>query len=240
MVTIEEVTENGLKCGLICPSPACGRELVACLRVTKKRPYLRHHRAPCQFSGESALHKYAKQLIQLHGSILVPKVQLEGKTLREARQLKFDSVVLEHRFHSIIPDIIANVGSHQLLIEIKVTHACDERKTAILANKSLNTVEIDLSHLERAGVPVAEFDRAILESAPRVWLYNHRIGKELEARREAQEHHDIEVARFHIEQLRDRLFLSDFEGADPSEKEHYVRIRDLGEFIDIGVNVPNV
>lgn len=92
MVTIEEVTENGLRCGLVCPSPACGRELVACLRVTKKRPYLRHHRAACQFAGESALHKYAKQLIQRHGSILVPKVQLEGKTLREARQMKFDSV----------------------------------------------------------------------------------------------------------------------------------------------------
>lgn len=102
-----------------------------------------------------------------------------------------------------------------------------------MADKSLNTVEIDLSNLERAGVPVAEFDRAILESAPRVWLYNHRVEKELEAWREAQERYDIEVARAHIDQLRDRLFLSAFEDGDPSEEELYVRIRDLGEFIDI-------
>jgi hypothetical protein len=68
----------------------------------------------------------------------LPAVQYGGITLFKETNLTFDSVRLEHR--EIIPDIIASKKGLEALIEILVTHACDERKISILNERVLPTV----------------------------------------------------------------------------------------------------
>lgn len=188
LVHISQAKAKGLACGLTCPD--CGRSLVAYLNVTKKRRHYAHRaRGECRYGAESGLHKYAKQVIARHLKVKLPEVRAaNGELIHGGREQPLDSVRLETRHHGIIPDIIATRESRELLIEIVVTHRCDERKLAILAERELPTVEIDLSDVD-VGDDLSMLDEAILRGSERWWVFHPRIDeasrREADAAREA-------------------------------------------------------
>lgn len=195
LVSIDKAKAAGLACELVCP--ACGGPLIAYLNTTKKRQHFGHHsRGPCRFGYETAIHLYAKQLIEQHAKLTLPAVKAaSGKVLRPLQEVDFDAVLIEQRFHEIIPDVTAIKKDRRLLVEIAVTHPCEERKLQVLAQREIAAVEIDL-YAHRLSTNPQALDEAILTSAPRKWVYHPAIAKE---DREADARHQAQIARLRVQ-----------------------------------------
>lgn len=184
LVHISQARDRGLACGLSCPE--CGCPLVARLKEGKRRRHFAHSaRGECRFAAESALHRYAKQVIAQQLTLRLPEVRASnGELIYRQREQALDTVRLECRHHGIIPDIIASREGRELLVEIVVTHRCDERKLAVLAERELPTVEIDLSAVDM-GNDLSALDEAILRGSDRWWVFHPKI--EEASRREAEQ-----------------------------------------------------
>lgn len=184
---------SGLACGCACPE--CDSKLVA-----HKGEDLAHHFAHyavtnCSGGTESALHKLAKQVIAEHGVVATPAVKAQHadqeRLVRRQALFRPDSVVLEKRMDGMRPDLIARRGDHELLVEVAVTHACGAKKIALIRERQLAAIEIDLGRVAH-DAPKDEVVDAILYSAPRTWLFN-RYGDEATAElRAAAERRDAE------------------------------------------------
>lgn len=179
LVPISEVSAAGLACG--CSCPCCGTDLVAYIRVERRIPHFGHKAdAKCAYAAETAMHLFAKQLIEVHRGITCPAVRVDedGQGIVEKYPATWWSLVdvaLEHRFHEIIPDVVATAAGtdRQLLIEIAVTHEADARKREVLTQTSTPAIEIDLSNW--CDMQPEHLAEAILRSAPRRWLFNRHI-----------------------------------------------------------------
>jgi competence protein CoiA-like protein len=168
---------SGLACDCTCP--ACERRMVA-----KKGPIQAHHFAhysdrndsSCTSAGETALHKYAKKILDQRLEIGLPEMVVSGDGDREvvvqATKLKFDRAVLEVRDGSIVPDVVLELRDRRLIIEFRVTHACDDVKIARIRAMNVGAIEIDLSQYRDR--PLDEIRDDILHTAPRAWLHNPR------------------------------------------------------------------
>jgi len=176
---------RGLACGCICPG--CRGALEAHLGDRKKHHFHHHSIGECRFAPETALHKFAKQVLLEHRLILVPAVAGEYKghikTKHPEQEHKLDQVVLENRLDGIVPDVIARKRDRELLVEVVVTHWCDEEKIARIERLGIPAIEIDLSEVPESATE-SEIAEQIIRKAPRKWLYNPRI---TEARNEVKE-----------------------------------------------------
>lgn len=176
IVHISEVP-SGLACHCQCPS--CGKPLVA-----KKGRTLAHHfahdaAASCNSAPETALHRLAKQIIEDHLVLQVPdvKAHFSGKSrvLHKTKEVKFDRAVSEARhLNAVVPDLFVERDGRRLLIEIFVTHACDDIKRVELRKEGIATLEIDLSRTARDSSR-HEVERAVLKEAPRHWVFHPQI-----------------------------------------------------------------
>jgi hypothetical protein len=174
---ISEVA-NGLACGCICP--ACEQPLIA--RQGKKLIAHFAHAAEnggCGTGAETNAHIWAKEVLARTRYILLPEVAAyDGdKSYRAygARKFRFASARLERKLGNIVPDVILTTAKGQeLLVEALVTHACDEEKIAKLRALELATIEVDLSAY-RTSQDRAAIEAALIETAPREWLYNRKV-----------------------------------------------------------------
>jgi hypothetical protein len=194
--TIAHVSEvpSGLDCGCTCPG--CGTRLVA--RKGHKQDHHFGHvgpddGAPCATGPETALHRFAKEVLERRLELVLPRLELDDGRERwvgyEGGRYGFDAAVLEHRLGGIVPDVIARRGGRDLLVEFAVTHPCDEVKVARIAGMDVSAIEIDLSRLPR-DVDRTGIEEAILAHAPRRWLHNPKLREgvaELGRMREARE-----------------------------------------------------
>lgn len=187
VVPISEVPK-GLACK--CRCPACGKPLVA-----KKGKELTHHFAhdalqSCHGAPETALHRLAKQIVEQHLKLLLPEVKAvygeRSRVLYEEMEVSFDRAVVEARhLTEVIPDLYVEREGRMLLVEMFVTHACDDAKLAELRAKGIATLEIDLSRIARDAGPV-EVEHAVLFEASRRWVYHPKIDAAVAAMREAE------------------------------------------------------
>ena len=172
LLHISEVP-RGLDCKCVCPG--CEDLLVA-----KKGPKTAHHfahnrSAKCPRGLETAIHLFAKELIIAKGAILLPSLEIEYRGVKRVifgeHWAKLDKVSSEFRLSNIIPDIFAAVGEQQILIEIVVSNPCDATKIKKIKEIGVSTVEVYLSK-DLIFEPRAQVEKAILESAPRKWIFN--------------------------------------------------------------------
>jgi hypothetical protein len=174
---ISEV-RSGLACG--CRCPGCGTPLVA-RKGDQVEHHFGHHGAagerPCHSGAESALHRFAKELLASRLAFALPPLLRDGerRPLYTGGIYRFDAAVLEHRLGPVVPDVIVRRADRDLLVELHVTHACGPDKIARIADLGLAAVEIDLSRLPHS-VPRRELEDAILLHAPRQWLHNPKLG----------------------------------------------------------------
>ncbi|MDE4914496.1 hypothetical protein PQI07_27920 [Methylobacterium sp. 092160098-2] len=192
IVHISEVP-SGRAC--LCVCPGCAAPLVA-----RKGRVNDHHFAhagsadgsPCRTGPETALHKFAKEILGRRLHLALPALALEEDGDRWIRYgggvHAFDAAILERRLGDIVPDVIVRRGDRDLLVEFAVTHTCEPAKIERIRDLDVAAVEIDLSKVPRdAGR--AELEAAILGSAPRVWLHNPLLAEgraELGRRRQAR------------------------------------------------------
>lgn len=202
IISIWDLTEEdrGLKCNCICPS--CGMQLQAKLGSGKKQRHFSHNNANCNvaIAQQTALHMLAKEIIEQEKTVKFPPIiipfeqtnlyKFDPNYLRQfsyrylsnlptemeykpATIVNFDSVVLEKKVSSIIPDIIAFKGNKACLIEIAVTHFIDENKEKKIQELKLPVLEIDISSLSTENI-----NKDILKSVltnqieNKRWVYN--------------------------------------------------------------------
>ena len=190
MVRVEEVPK-GLSCGCVCP--ACGYALVAKAKDSRhRRPHFAHYRdADCRTGFETTVHKAAKQLIadRLHlclpgwdGDLDMPNPPIlpdDAGFIHQGRPVDYPpvrvplvSVDLERSKGDYTPDVSAHDAQGELLIEVRVSHAVDERKRRRVQSEGIRMLEIDLSRLTLAqSLEPLVFEREVLENtANRIWI----------------------------------------------------------------------
>ncbi|MGO4560101.1 hypothetical protein [Mesorhizobium sp. 2RAF21] len=176
LVHIEDVP-FGLACA--CNCPGCGRRMVARKGAVKVHHFAHHSErdgSTCTSPGETALHKFAKSILDERLEIALPEMVVENSDDREVvvqpTKITFEAAVLEARAESVVPDVVLELRDRKLIVEFKVTHACDETKIARIRSMNVGAIEIDLSaYRER---PLEELAEEILYNAPRIWLHNPR------------------------------------------------------------------
>ena len=176
----------GLACGCACPG--CGAPLVARRGGRRAAHFAHAARRACAAAYETVLHRLAKQLIAGGGALDLPEVAAEHggrrRLVRPAATIRPETATLEPGLDGLRPDILAAVAGQALLVEVAVTHPCGPEKLALIRQRRLAAVEIDLSRVPRDAAPEA-LERAVLRSAPRRWLYN-RLAEAAEAEMRAE------------------------------------------------------
>lgn len=128
--------------------------------------------------GETALHLFAKRVIQDSQALRLPPVIAKyggaSRQIFPAKDIPYSAARSEVVMQGLRPDIVVDTPGKPLLIEILVTNGCSDRKLALIRERRLPAMEIDLSAVSRMATPEAQKD-AILRHAPRSWLYNQFI-----------------------------------------------------------------
>lgn len=144
---IQHISEvpNGLKCE--CQCVECKGNLIAANQGEKQIPHFRHQNITnCKGGQESAIHEYAKQIVQEANSILLEK----------GNYFDYQSSSIEEPFHDIQPDVIIRNSNNEIwIVEIAVTHFIDKIKNSKIHEKKINCIEIDLSKEPRDIEPNA-------------------------------------------------------------------------------------
>lgn len=165
--------DNGLKCKCICLD--CRSPLMA---INNKenlyRPHFRHYSikdakkvAPCKESEETAIHYWAKNIIEKMKFIILPAYEVRVErhngrgtrihTIKEQCLVNFSSVENENftstsqGFGNIKPDLIAYSENGPLFIEVSVSHPSEDEKIEYLKEHNVSAIEIDLSKFPRAA-----------------------------------------------------------------------------------------
>ncbi|MBY0566542.1 MAG: MbcA/ParS/Xre antitoxin family protein [Hyphomonadaceae bacterium] len=160
----------------------CG-EVVSLRRPKDRRAHFTH-RPDSMCVGETALHRYAKELLAREKTLSVPRLSVSGEGVEEviceAGVHVFASVDVERAVDSFQPDAIAYLQNTKLAVEFLVTHAVDATKKAKVASGDMSMIEVDLSPVRAGRLDGAALDQAILHSAPRRWVH-HRRSADVEA-----------------------------------------------------------
>jgi hypothetical protein len=152
--------------------------------VAKKGRLQAHHFAhhaqsigrSCVSAGETALHKFAKRILDERLEVALPAMIVEERGEKEivvqAEKRTFDQAILETKDGQIVPDVVLILRDRRLIVEFKVTHPCDEQKIARIQSMDVGAIEIDLSRYR--DLLLSEIGEQILYEAPRIWLHNPR------------------------------------------------------------------
>lgn len=152
-------------------------------RLTLRRPRDKRahfaHRPDSLCAGETALHQYAKELLEQRKTLTLPALTLQEEGLSETvfklGVYAFERVVPERNLGTFQPDAIVTYQGSELAVEFLVSHAVDEEKRAKVLERDLSMVEVDLSKVRAGQLLVEELDEAILHSAPRRWIHHRRL-----------------------------------------------------------------
>ncbi len=171
------IADNGLACDCVCPS--CGQRLVAKKGDIKEHHFAHYESEECSGAVETALHIYAKNILEKNKRIVLPPVYLDNsdKLIYPATEVTFDTVVLEKRIGNIVPDIVVTIKGKPLLIEIAVTHFIDRFKAYKIFELGYSAIEVNADGLFNSTYNKSfghnDFEkRLIQETAFKRWINN--------------------------------------------------------------------
>lgn len=178
--------------------------------LTLRRPRAKRahfsHRPDSTCNGETALHKYAKELLASHKTLTLPELVMQrdglSETVFKASIYSFDEVRLELRLDTFQPDAVVLYKAAELAIEFLVSHSVDAAKRAKVLVHDLSMVEVDLSKLHAGQLSSADLDQAILHTAPRTWIHHRKrqaADAKLTARIEAEKAQRGKRLQWHIQ-----------------------------------------
>lgn len=146
LLTIEEV-ESGLKCNCFCPT--CKKRLIARKGKIKEHHFAHDKGDDCGQGLETATHIISKEFIKDAEYFTTPPIYFPNTkvVIVEESRVPIDSVTLESKVGSIVPDIVIKSGGKELLVEITVTHGVDFEKYHKIKNMKLPAIEIMAGHL---------------------------------------------------------------------------------------------
>ena len=126
------------------------------------------------------MHLAAKDVLAARKEIVLPAVEIPRRYTRKReevvseRRYRVESVVVERKLGSIVPDVFVEIGGRDLLVEVTVTHGPDKEKLRKIRDLGVSCVEIDLSRTER-GLDREELEKIVVDDAgQKRWLHNVR------------------------------------------------------------------
>ena len=162
---IDEVS-NGKKCGCVCAS--CGGPLIA-----RQGKIMAHHFAHVgnrTCGGMTWLHQAAQEIIKREHRITLP----DGSYGSVGGSKTFTKVQLEVGLQGMVIDCLCSLGDRDLAIEIRVTHEVGDDKQQKLRDSKIDSVEIDLRHLEKMDPDWGVLTREVCDTPENVkWIYSH-------------------------------------------------------------------
>lgn len=175
LLHISEV-DRGLACNCICPS--CSHPLVARKGDHTVHHFAHHKGKECEHGFETALHIATKEILERNKKIIVPRVEVDffyynrSWLISGEREIIFDDVELERKYHDVIPDVIGYINGKPLMIEVTVTHKTGEEKIQKVRERGISILEIDLSKFNRI-FSIEELEKeVILNTENKKWLLN--------------------------------------------------------------------
>ncbi|MDY4634593.1 MAG: competence protein CoiA family protein [Candidatus Limivicinus sp.] len=193
VIFVSELTdlERGKACNCICP--VCRKQLVAKLGPHNQWHFA-HDGAECNLvaAQQTALHMLAKEIIESSKKLRFPGISIKKDDYcndiedfrvqaeipssieyRKASVVNCDSVSLEKKISSIVPDIMVTAKARKCLIEVAVTHFVDEEKEQKIKEIGLPLFEIDLSNLYNSEFSREELAEEVLfNPSNRTWIFN--------------------------------------------------------------------
>lgn len=193
VIFVSELTdlERGKACNCICP--VCRKRLVAKLGPHNQWHFA-HDGAECNLvaAQQTALHMLAKEIIESSKKLRFPGISIKKDDYcndiedfrvqaeipssieyRKASVVNCDSVSLEKKISSIVPDIMVTAKARKCLIEVAVTHFVDEEKEQKIKEIGLPLFEIDLSNLYNSEFSREELAEEVLfNPSNRTWIFN--------------------------------------------------------------------
>lgn len=131
---------NGAACECFCP--ACNQPVVAKNEGEIRMHHFAHlSNTACEHGYQSSIHLMAKEIFLEMREFLFIK---DGQPV----YYRIDSVVLEKKIGSIIPDILIISDGKQFIVEIYVTHAIDKEKKQRIEELNISTIEMNLSRFK--------------------------------------------------------------------------------------------
>lgn len=182
----------------------CDEELV--LREPRRARNHFAHRSDTRCSGETVLHRYAKELLaKVREFTLTPLILHQAglqEMVYEGGRFVLDTVSIEEDRTSFRPDAIIRIGERSFAVEFKVSNAVSEEKRRRVAETDLPMIEVDLNALRSGQVEADALDEAILHSATREWVHHPDLAKgriRLQAQVDARSAERGRRLRYHIE-----------------------------------------
>lgn len=150
---IDEV-QRGLACACVCPE--CNGKLEAAKGLIRQHHFRHHSITDCKGGFESALHKYAKQVI----------VDADSVCRTKDHTIKYKAAIAEILLAPYRPDVTLKMENEEVYVEVFVSNAVKEIKKDYFVSNQLKAFEIDLSWvLERNQlINLAELSKEILEN----------------------------------------------------------------------------
>lgn len=193
VVHISDVSEGYTGC--ICPH--CKEPVISANRnlQTRVRSSYFRHEGTGSCGNETALHLFAKQLIQEEGRVQIPDyvitVSIPKRTKDKhsyTRLLEIDgdtrpltNITLETNYPNSgrTADVVGDDSEGTLFIEIRVHHEVDIPKQQELSELPIDVIEIDLRELVDAPhLELQAVKNTILCNAPRQWITSQRYDKQ--------------------------------------------------------------
>ena len=129
-------------------------------------------------TGETRTHIYAKEVLDLADTIIVPRVtgmpwkNHEGVELRPDRELEILSVEIESTVGGMRPDVLVETPEGRMMIEVWVTSSIKKSKMKKIEKIDLPVLEIDL----RGVTDQSEVERIVLSSPnSKEWVFHPEI-----------------------------------------------------------------
>lgn len=181
IVSIESVS-RGASCECLCP--ICGGSLLAKQGDIRVWHFAHIDGNQCAGAAETALHMAAKFVIHRQKGILLPShtvrypyidslgISQNAESTLEQRWIDFERVLIEEPVKGFKPDVTGESSDTPYFIEIKVTHAVDDQKSALIHELGFPAIEIDLSQYDREGWTWATLEESVLRDPMiRKWIY---------------------------------------------------------------------
>ncbi|MCW1432158.1 hypothetical protein [Novosphingobium sp. JCM 18896] len=164
------------------------------------------HRSDTRCSGETVLHRYAKELLASAREFTFTPLILHQAGMQErvyeGGRFVLDAVSIEEDRTNFRPDAIVRIGERSFAIEFKVSNAVSEEKRLRVAETDLPMIEVDLNALRSGQVDADDLDESILHGATREWVHHPDLAEgrlRLQAQVDARSAERGRRLRYHIE-----------------------------------------
>lgn len=177
LVFVGEVP-RGLACQ--CRCVVCSEPLIARQGAVREHHFAHvSGREPCDVGYESLLHRYAKQVIQTAGGLIVPVDRGIAETLgmhfdaNPATRLELVDIEVEKGIQKLRPDLLGHTDQGlAIAIEVAYSSFCDPLKVAQFAQLRLPALEIDLRAFTQEGFEPEAVRKAVIdEYRSKAWLW---------------------------------------------------------------------